>query len=135
VIKAANWQEITRLAREAVTTVLGFELAHLGINSPDAASALGTAEKLAKLFGMAAKDGNSSVFAGTGFEMMKAPYLGAHGHVAIRTNSIPRAMAYLASIGVDIDMATAKPVADGSIGAVYLEEEIAGFAFHLLQKK
>ena len=35
-IEAENWAEITRLTREAVDTMLGFSLAHVGINCLDA---------------------------------------------------------------------------------------------------
>ena len=60
--------------------------------------------------------------------------MGKNGHIAIKTNSIARAMAYLERNGVEIDMDTAK-FSDGAMIAVYLKEEIGGFAVHLLQKK
>ena len=39
-IKSGNFAEITRLTREAMSLMLGFELAHIGINMPDADSSL-----------------------------------------------------------------------------------------------
>ena len=47
-------------------------------------------------FGFGVKEGNSSNFAGSGVEVMKSPYLGKNGHIAVKTNSIPRAAAELA---------------------------------------
>ncbi len=132
-IAAGKFDEITRLAREAVQISLGFELAHLGINESTADAALAGAETMARLFSFPVKVGNSSTFAGTGFEFMKSPYLGSHGHIAIATNNITRAVAWMARKGVGVKKETAKEK-DGKMIAVYLDLEVAGFALHLLQK-
>ena len=84
-------------------------------------------------FGLPIKEGNSSNFASSAIEVMNSNYLGANGHVAIRTNSVPRALADLEAKGFKADMSTAKYKGEKMI-AVYLENEIGGFAFHLLQK-
>jgi 2-dehydro-3-deoxyphosphogluconate aldolase/(4S)-4-hydroxy-2-oxoglutarate aldolase len=132
-ISAGKWDEITRLAREAVMLSLGFELSHLGINESGAARALAGAETMAKLFSFTVKDGNSSTFAGTGFEFMKSAGLGTHGHIAIGTLSIPRAAAWLQRKSIRTKPETAKEK-DGKVTAVYLDLDVAGFAVHLLQK-
>ena len=132
-IAAGKFDEITRLAREAVQISLGFELAHLGINESTADAALAGAETMARLISFPVKVGNSSTFAGTGFEFMKSPYLGSHGHIAIATNNITRAVAWMARKGVGVKKETAKEK-DGKMIAVYLDLEVAGFALHLLQK-
>jgi 2-dehydro-3-deoxyphosphogluconate aldolase/(4S)-4-hydroxy-2-oxoglutarate aldolase len=133
-IAAGKYDEVTRLSREAVKTALGFELRHLGINEPDEASALKDAQTMEKLFGFALKAGNSSNFAGGGFEFMKTPYLGKNGHVAIGTLSVDRAVAYLAGKGVATRPETEKRAADGSLTVAYLDVEVGGFAFHLVKK-
>jgi 2-dehydro-3-deoxyphosphogluconate aldolase/(4S)-4-hydroxy-2-oxoglutarate aldolase len=132
-ISAGKFDEITKLAREAVAISLGFELAHLGVNEASPEKAMAGADTMAKLFSFAVKDGNSSTFAGTAFEFMKSPYLGAHGHIAIATLSIPRALAWLARKGVGTRPETAKEK-DGKAIAVYLDREVSGFAVHLLQR-
>jgi 2-dehydro-3-deoxyphosphogluconate aldolase/(4S)-4-hydroxy-2-oxoglutarate aldolase len=132
-IAAGKFDEITRLAREAVALSLGFELAHLGINEPGAEKAMGGAETMARLFSFPVKDGNSSTFAGTGFEFMKSPYLGTHGHIAIATLSITRAAAWLRCKGVRTKPDTAREK-DGKVTAVYLDLDVGGFAVHLLQR-
>lgn len=132
VIKAGNFEEITRVTREAVQTMLGFKLAHVGINTPDADASLAITKALSGLFGMPVKEGNSSNFAGTAFEVMKSMYLGKNGHIAIETANIKRAIAYFERMGVAVDMSTAK---GDPMVAVYLKDEVGGFAFHLLQKK
>ena len=64
-IAAGRFDEVTRLSREAVDAVLGFSLAHIGVNCDTEAEALEDADRFDLLFGFARKDGNSSVFAGT----------------------------------------------------------------------
>ena len=133
-IKDNKFDEITRLTREAVNTMLGFTLAHVGINTTGDDEAKEVADTFAGLFGLTTKYGNSSNFTGGIFEVMKGSGLGAHGHLAIRTNSISRAIAYLQRLGIEVDMSTAKGPEGGAMVAVYLKEEVGGFAIHLLQK-
>jgi len=85
-ISAGEWDKIEELTREAVQTMLGFELAHIGVNAENEEEAVKVAKRFAFLFGMSAKVGSSSVFAGSALEVMKEPYLGKNGHIAIRTN-------------------------------------------------
>jgi len=132
-ISSGNFGEITRLAREAVSTVLGFSFAHLGINRPDREEALKTAEMLKRFFFMEEKEGNSSFFAGESFEITKSRFPGTHGHIAVAVNSIPRAVAYLKRKGISI-LEETKKEKNGKIVAVYLDIDLAGFAVHLLEK-
>lgn len=132
-VKAKDWDRIRSLTASAVQLMLGLELAHVGINSADEAEAMDTATKLCKLLGWTMKVGNSSIFAGTGVEVMKTPFRGAKGHIGIKTNFIERAKAYLERQGFEFDPASAN-VKDGQLKAIYLKDEIAGFAVHLVQK-
>lgn len=134
-IAGKEWDKITGLTREAVQTMLGYTLAHVGINARDEAEALRTAALLEGMFGFARKDGSSSVFAGSVVELMKSPYLGTHGHLAVSTNSIVRAVYHLEKAGVKFNQESARYDAKGKLTAIYLAEEFAGFAVHLLQKK
>lgn len=129
-----KFDEIEKLTREAVQTMLGFEIRHIGINAADLNDANATADALAGMFSMAKKEGNSSIFVGTAFEVMKSPYLGKMGHIAIGTNYIQRAIAYMENLGVEFDMETAKYDAKGNMVAVYVKGEVAGYAIHLVQK-
>lgn len=132
-IAAGNFDKITMLCKEAAVNSLGFELAHVGVNMENEEAALETASLFSDVLGAGIKNGNSSIFVGTGIEVMKAMYLGSNGHLAIRTNHIGRAIAFLAKKGFRVDMETAKYKGDKMI-AVYLTGEIGGFAIHLLQK-
>lgn len=113
---------------------MGFELAHIGINCENEQQALASAKKFEALFGFIAKEGNSSVFAGKYIEAMKAPYLGKNGHIAIATTDTVRAKAFLERQGFEFIEDSAKLNAKGGLQAIYLKDEIAGFAVHLVQK-
>jgi len=142
-INAGEFEKITALTREAVLTLLGFSVAHIGINAGKDEDAAQAAELFHSLFGFAPKQGNTSTFAGHTLELVKTSAKGAatgaapgtHGHIAIATNSITRAIAYLEHGGIAFDHANAKKDAQGNVLAVYLKEEILGFAVHLVGKK
>ncbi len=132
-ISEGNFDKITALCAEARKAVLGFEVAHVGINTDDNTAAQSVAGDFNAAFGFAVKDGNSSVFSSTGIEVMKSQYLGKQGHIAVRTNRIDIAIAELEKKGFAVDMDTAKYKGEKMV-AVYLKNEIGGFAVHLLQK-
>lgn len=133
-INAGKFDEITVMCKEAVKGMLGFELGHIGINAENEQEALKAAKMFEALFSFAVKDGNSSVFAGKYIEVMKKPFLGKHGHIAISTNSVLRAQAFLERQGFEFSTDTAKTNDKGKLMAIYLKDEIAGFAVHLVQK-
>ena len=133
-IKAGAWDDITAACKEAVDVMLGLELGHIGINCADDAEALKTAELLGGLLSKAVAPGNSSIFVGNKeFEIMKKPGRGTHGHIAIKCNSIDRAVYHLGQRGVKFDM-DSMVNKNGKNIAIYLADEVAGFAIHLVQK-
>ena len=132
-VAAGDFGRITRLCREARQTMLGYELAHIGINTADAAASRAVCDAFAAAFDLPVKEGGSSNFVTLAIEVMNSPYLGTSGHIAIRTNSIIRAAADLEARGCALNWESAK-YKNGRLVAVYLEREIGGFAIHLLQK-
>lgn len=134
-IKSGNFAEVTGLTKEAISLMHGFDLAHVGIDCNDANESLDAARKISSIFNFQLKEGNNSNFAGSVVELNKGKGFGKNGHIAIKTNHIGRAIFYLEKAGIAIDISSAKTGPDGSLVAVYLKDEIAGFAFHLLQKK
>lgn len=128
-IAAENWEEIERLTRQAVQTMLGFQMLHVGINTENEEEARAAAALFGEMFGFSAKEGNSSIFMGNReIEIMKKMYLGKNGHIAIATNTLPRAIAYFRARGYRFIEETVTEK------AAYFEQEIAGFAVHLVQK-
>jgi 2-dehydro-3-deoxyphosphogluconate aldolase/(4S)-4-hydroxy-2-oxoglutarate aldolase len=132
-ISSGQFAEITRLTREAVSTMLNFEFRHLGINEESGGRALNSARTLSNLFYFPIQEGTNSIFAGSGFEVTKSRFPGDHGHIAISTNDIGRAIAYLKGKGVSI-LEETKKEKDGKLSTVYLDLDVSGFAVHLMRK-
>lgn len=132
-IAAHNFDTIADTTQKAVEILLGFQFEHMGINVDSGEESMEAVGLFGKTFGFKPQYGVSSNFSGPSLEITKAVGLGQHGHIAVKTNSIPRAIHYLKRRGVDVDMDTAKYKGEKMI-AVYLKEEYAGFAVHLLEK-
>lgn len=133
-IDAGNYAGITSRSREALAQLHGFQFAHVGINASDEHAARALSGQLAALFHFPAREGNTSVFSGDSMEIMKAPYFGALGHIAVSCNQVERALAYLVRQDYQIEPSTAK-YKNGRMLSVYLSSEFGGFAIHLLQKE
>lgn len=132
-IKAGKFDEIRDLTKEAVNTMLGFELRHIGINCENKAEAESVVNLFDKMFGFTKRETSKSYFAGNEIEAMNEKGFGKLGHIAIGTNNVDRAVNYLETQGVKFNMDTAK-VVNGKMTFVYLQDEIGGFAVHLVQK-
>lgn len=134
-LNAGDWAGITKLCREAIDKMLGFEMVHVGLNCANPEEAEGVADEFEKAFGFNKKVGNSSVFASTYMEMMKKPFKGTHGHIAIATNSVKRAVYQLKLRGFEADESSFKYNAEGVLNVAYLRHEFGGFAVHLVLRK
>ncbi len=133
-VKAGAWGEITALCKSAVTKMLDFKLAHIGINCDCGEEASKVAELFETAFGFTKKEGNSSVFAGTLVEVMKKNGRGKYGHIAISTPNVKRAVYQLGIKGIAVDETSFKY--DGErLTLAYLKDEFGGFAVHLVQSK
>lgn len=134
-IRAGEWDRIRELTAEAVRTMLGFSIAHVGINADNEEEALKIAKRFSLLFGMPMNIGTGNIFVGSAFEIMKTPFLGKNGHIAIATNSLERAAYYLSSVlGVEFDDSATIYDQSGKPRALYFKEEIGGFAVHIARK-
>ncbi len=132
-IKHHRFDEISQNAKEAVQKVLGFQIKHVGINCNNEIDAINGAQKFQNIFGFVKKEGDTNCFAGSDIELLKSPYLGEMGHIAIGTNNIERAIDSLHRKGIEIASETSVFSPDGKKVAVYMKEEICRFAIHLLQ--
>lgn len=133
-IENKEFDKIKEITKDAVVKMLGFELRHIGINAQNETEADSIATVFQNLFGFTKKMGNASIFAGLGIEVMKTTYLGQHGHIAIATNYLDRAIYHLESCGISFDETTSKYDSANKRTAIYLKDEVAGYAVHLLQK-
>ncbi len=135
-VKNGEFDKITALTREAVSLMLGFKIKHVGINFENESAAGETADVLSDLFGNEKKVGNSSIFVGADFELMKSIGRGAHGHIAIATNNVDRAVYHLEERGYEFDYSSALYTDDTkkNLKNIYLKGEFGGFAIHLAAK-
>lgn len=132
-IQQERWEEITAICREAVKTMLGLELGHIGINDTSPESAERTAEAFAALLGLEHKPGANSDFAGKCVEVLKKPGRGKNGHIAIACSNVDRAEYHLARRGYRFLEETRITDALGT-RVIYLDLELGGFAIHLSRK-
>ena len=134
-LEAEDWAGITKLCRTAVDKMLGFTMVHVGLNCANPEEAEAVADEFDGAFGFEKKVGNSSVFASTYMEMMKKPFHGTHGHIAVATNSVTRALYHLEKRGYKVKEGSQKFNAEGVMNVAYLDHEFGGFAVHLVLKK
>ena len=132
-IDAQKFDEIEALCRKAVLDMHGFSLLHVGLNSADTNEAATNANLFANMFSLPVTELAGSYFAGTMMEIVKQPFLGEHGHIAIRTNNVDRAMAYFEKRGYAFRSEGIAKDEKGTI-AVYFKQEVGGFAIHLRRK-
>ena len=126
-----DWDRITSLTKEAVSTMLAFKLHHIGINCTSDEAAASDAAKFATLLTQCITGGPVSYFTGSCIELMKEPGRGTNGHIAIGTNSVSRAVYHLEKRGFSFDETSFKYDEKGNLRFAYLTEEIGGFAVHL----
>ena len=133
-IENERWDEIIRLCREAVKTMLGIELAHVGVNCGSAEEAESLARAVSVLLGLDVRQTSKSWFAGSAVEYMNKPGPGVKGHIGFRTNSVKRAMYHLGRAGVVFDEDTLQYNDKGEPKFVYIKGDFGGFAIHLLNR-
>ncbi len=133
-IAEGRFDEIKALVKDAVSTMLGFKLLRVGINSGSKDEADNTVNLFCSLFGFERDIREESVFAGKGIEVMSGKGRGTMGHISIGTNNVDRAVYHLKKRGVKFDDASGVLDGNGRLKSVYLQDEIGGFAIHLTRK-
>ena len=131
-IAAGKFDEIKDLSARAVATMLGLHVAHVGVNSGSAEEAARLAGLIGGILKVAPRETSAAFFAGTQVEFRKAASPGVHGHLALGTHFIERAIAYVERSGFRILPETMLEK-NGKPHAVYIDMDVAGFAVHLIQ--
>ncbi len=131
-IEAERWDEITAICKDAVKTMLGIRLGHVGVNCGSADEAEKLAKTVCAMLGFAVRPTSKSFFAGDGIEYMNKPGPGTKGHIGFKTNSVERAMYHLGLQGVEFDPDSIQYNDKGAAKFVYLKGEFGGFAIHLV---
>ena len=123
-----KFREIEATVRDSVNRMFDFKLLHIGLNSRDEEDAREKGGSFAEMFNLPLIDLPTAFFAGTMMEIVKKPFLGEHGHIAVSTNYIDRAMAYFERRGYSFRPTEGER---RDLVAAYFEQEIGGFAIHL----
>ncbi|MEH7248159.1 bifunctional 4-hydroxy-2-oxoglutarate aldolase/2-dehydro-3-deoxy-phosphogluconate aldolase [Neobacillus niacini] len=134
-VKEKKWDEITIACKETVKKMLGFEIAHIGINTADEKEAKSLAGVLSSMFLQDVRETSGAFFAGSLAEVLKGSYLGVKGHFGINTCDIDRAVAYFQRVGIELHEDTWVRDEKGKLITVYFKEEFGGFAVHLRRKE
>ncbi len=132
-IESNNFDEITKLCKQAIFNMLGFEISHVGINAENDIEAESFAKQFSNLFNFSTYENDFSIFMDKSIEIMKKIYLGKHGHIAIKTNYIERAINYIEAMGGSFNNSTIEDE-NGKLKSIFLKEEIGGYAIQLVQK-
>lgn len=132
-IDRGQFDKITELCMQSITQMHNFQLLHIGINSVDESEAKKNSEAFAKMFNLPISELPTTFFVGTAFEVVKSTFLGEKGHIAISVNNVERAIAYFEKRGYSFRSDTIVKDEKGIV-AVYLKDEIGGFAIHLRRK-
>lgn len=114
-----------------------FKIVHVGVNCQNDKEAFEAVRLMELFFGLPeneGKRGKDSLYTGTTVEWLKSPGRGKHGHLAISTKDLEGAQTYLERMGMTFDPGSRKYTPDGRVLVIYAEQEIAGFAIHLLQE-
>lgn len=130
-INEGKFDEIEALTKEAVANMLGFRLAHLAINCEDEEKAKAVADMFTLCFNFSQREIPVSYFCTEEIEVMKFNGRGTMGHIAVKTNYMDKAVAYLERKGIALDYDSAQYDAKGNMTFIYLKEEFGGFAVHL----
>ena len=129
-IANGEFDKIKELTQNAVKTMLGLKLDHVGINATPSTSE-GIANEMAGLLQCDVRATSKSFFAGETVEVMNENGRGTHGHICYTVNSVDRAVRYFEARGYKFVEETKQFDARGHLKFAYFEGEIGGFAIHL----
>ena len=133
-VKAKDWEGVTRVCEEIVNKVYDFTVGHVGINAGTQENASNVTDRIAELFESDKRETPIAYFSGNLVEVMKIPFVGTNGHICVDTRDLPRAMAMLKRKGVEFDEEKMFYDKAGNLITAYMKEEIGGFAFHVRQR-
>jgi Entner-Doudoroff aldolase len=131
-INNEQWDEITRLCAEAVVKLQGLQFLHLGVNCENEEESEKAIAGFAA-FGMSVNRGNSSVFMDKAIEVMPKPGRGKCGHIAYKCYDLERTVYFMEKKGFTVAKDSIKFDAKGKMKVCYFNEELGGFAIHLVK--
>jgi len=132
-ISNKQFEQIKQLTRQAITEMLGFNLAHVGIDFFSEAEAREKAKFLADLLGFDLKEKQRSFSVSSQIEISKGKFSEKKCHLAIGTNFINRAIFYLEQRGIKT-LPETNIEENGKLRSIYLDLQFGDYVIHLLQR-
>jgi 2-dehydro-3-deoxyphosphogluconate aldolase/(4S)-4-hydroxy-2-oxoglutarate aldolase len=129
-LKTGQFEKIASCTRQAVASVLGFELKHIGLYTRSTADAYKATAQLAKMIQYSVREKEDSLFSENYVEELQ--HISSVDFIALGTNFIERGTAHLAQKGIVVKPET-KQFQNGQLVAVDLDLDINGFALRLIQ--
>jgi len=130
-IAEKNFDRIEELTRNAVNTMLGIRIKHIGVNEENG-NGLELAKQFATFFNGNIRETSKGWFGSELVEIMQEEKKkGRYGHIGVQVNNVDRARRYYETKGYHFDEASASYDERGDLKFIYFVEEIGGFAIHL----
>lgn len=132
-VNEGKFSEIVILIHEIQKKMFNFNLGHIGINQTSEDSAISAATQIANIFDLKTVNLNKSIYVEGGFEILKQAHHGNNGHICLTTATLERAYEYLSNKNVKFREDTRLCDKNGRLKSIFLEQEVGGFAFQLLE--
>jgi 2-dehydro-3-deoxyphosphogluconate aldolase/(4S)-4-hydroxy-2-oxoglutarate aldolase len=129
-LKTGQFEKIASCTRQAVASVLGFELRHIGLYTRSTADAYKATAQLAKRIQYSVRETEDSLFSEKYVEELQ--HISSDDFIALGTNFIERGAVHLAQKGIVVKPET-KQFQNGQLVAVDLDLDINGFTLRLIQ--
>lgn len=113
--------------------LFNMRVAHVGINASNSEEGKTWADEFLALLSLTTRETPKSYFSGELVEIMKENGRGKHGHIGFQVDNCEAAMKYFEDRGVRFLEETKKFTEDGTCYFAYMQQEIGGFAIHLVQ--
>ncbi|MEY8764726.1 MULTISPECIES: bifunctional 4-hydroxy-2-oxoglutarate aldolase/2-dehydro-3-deoxy-phosphogluconate aldolase [Clostridium] len=133
-VEEKKFDQIEEITKRAVDKMLDYKVVHIGINAVDSKEARDICSLFENMFHFKSSENNNSIFAGADVEVMKKPFYGKKGHIAVAVNDVEKAVYQLEKINVKFIEDSIKYNEFKEPAVVYLKDEIGGFAVHLVKR-
>ncbi len=110
------------------------KLDHIGLNAANKGEALVLAQTFCQLLGCCIDEKPASVYAGPSIEVMAGGGRGNKGHLGFATEDLQGTIGEFKARGISFDESSGKYTSEGKLRLIYLKDELAGFAIHLMEK-
>lgn len=131
-LKEKDFSKIEELTKQAVMKLLDIHFDHVGINATKEDSLENNADFFSKLTGAKKDYKPASIFVEQ-LELMPQGSPGTKAHLGFKTTNVERAIFFMERAGYEFDYSSTRLNEQGKIYFIYLKEEVAGMACHLVQ--